>query len=68
MLGITYFNLAVEQEHLGMLDDALVSYYDAYRNVLDDCGDGHPLVRSISDAIIDAENKITSGKYATLLF
>lgn len=51
LLAIAYFNLAVEQEHLGNIDAALKAYEDAHEAADAYLGPESPVVKGIESAI-----------------
>ncbi|CAM9699941.1 unnamed protein product, partial [Hapterophycus canaliculatus] len=56
LLAIAYFNLGVEQEHLGQLDVALSSYQDARAAAVRHLGPDNPVARGIKIALEKASD------------
>lgn len=61
LLAIAYFNLAVEQEHLGNIDAALNAYEDAHEAADAYLGPESPVVRGIESAIESASEARASA-------
>lgn len=57
VLAIAYHNLAVQQEFLKSYNQAVASYEKAYKVVTTHLGEGHPLVKSLSDSYKEAQGK-----------